>query len=124
MARRQFAAHMPEFLQIGLGVALGRLDAEGGQPALAATAGHDVTALHIFRQRKERLGGGIGAVDQSLIDAVIGHHGKTGAGKRIAKTSSSGGQIGVHQRKRNRLDVGSKCHVRPLPRILAVCQSP
>jgi N-acetyl-gamma-glutamyl-phosphate reductase len=46
------------------------------------------------------------------------------AGKRIAKTSSSGGQIGVHQRKRNRLDVGSKCHVRPLPRILAVCQSP
>ena len=39
-------------------------------------------------------------------------------------TVSGGSQIGVHQRKRNRLDVGSKCHVRPLPRILAVCQSP
>ena len=77
VARRQAAANVPEFLQVEhLGV-LGLFGAERGVTARAAAAFDLVGALDRVGQRKERLGHGLGLIDQILRDAVIAHHGKT-----------------------------------------------
>ncbi len=50
MASGQVAAHVPEFLEVGPGLAFGGLDAERGVTALAGAAFNQVLALDVLRQ--------------------------------------------------------------------------
>ncbi len=106
MARRQVAADVPEFLEVLVRRALGRLDAEGGVAALAAAALDEVPPLDLFGQGEEGLGARDGAVDQVRRQVVVGHHGEAIAGERCAQLLREPLEIAVVELERDRLDAG------------------
>ena len=69
----KLAPDVPEFLEVRRRPALGGLDPERGIAARPAAAGDEVGALGLLGQREERLGLGLGAVDQILRNPVIAH---------------------------------------------------
>src|SRR5690606_267404 len=73
---RDLAADVPELLEVGILRALRRLHAERRVAARAAAAGHVVPLLRFFRQREQRLEGGVGLVDPFLRDAVVADAGE------------------------------------------------
>ncbi|MNN75837.1 hypothetical protein D3C81_1921650 [compost metagenome] len=91
----QFAADVPELLQVHGGGALGGFDAEGGQAARAAGAGLVILTLHVFGQGEEGLGVGDGGVDRRLIQAVVGDHGEAVAREGGAQGVGEGLEVGV-----------------------------
>ncbi len=101
-----------------MGRALGGLDAERGQPALAAAAGHDVAALDRFGQREQRAGRGERPVDDGVGDAVVGDDGEAGAAEGVAERGRGGGGVALDQAERDRRDIGDghgrlRCGQRP-----------
>ncbi len=72
-----FAADVPELLEIEVLGVLGGLDAERRIAARTTAARDVVFALHVFRQCEEALEHVVGTVDQGLRDAVVADAGET-----------------------------------------------
>jgi hypothetical protein len=85
MAFGQFAADVPELLEVVHRGVLGPLDAERGVAARAAAAFDLVGLLDLLRQREEGLGERFGARDQVGRDAVIADDGKAVLAERPAE---------------------------------------
>src|SRR5204862_5201648 len=79
VAGRQFAADVPELLEVVGGGPLGRLDAEGGVAAGAAAVGQAVFQLHRLGQGEQGVREVLGPFDQLGRNAVVGDDGETEA---------------------------------------------
>ena len=104
MALRQFAARVPELLEIHGRRALGGLDPERRQAARSARTRLMVQALHLFRQGEEGLGVVDGRVDDLLVQPVIRDHSEAIAFERGAQLIAEALEVGVVARHRNGLD--------------------
>ena len=91
----QIAADVPEFLEVVRRVALGGFDPERGVAARAAGAGDGVAALNLFGEDEERLGLGLGAIDQRLRDAVVGDDREAGIAEAAAEFVGETGRVAV-----------------------------
>ena len=103
VAGRQVAAHVPEFLQVMVGRALGCLDPERDVAALAALADH-VLSLHVLGQGEEALGGVDGVVDPGLRHVVVGYRREAVSPEAVAERPGEGLEVGVVERERDGLD--------------------
>jgi hypothetical protein len=113
MAGRQVAAHVPEFLQVEVAGALGRLDAERDVAALAALA-DGVLLLDRVGQGEEPLGRVDGRVDLRLVQIVVAEHREAVAAEAVAQGLRETGEIGVVGLERNRRDGGQGHGTSPL----------
>ena len=102
----QLAPDMPEFLEIDRARALGDLGLEGGVAARAAAARLVIAAL-LFLGQVEQIGGlRPGAVDQPLVDAVIGDDREAEPLERPAERRGEAFGIGRLLCERQRGDLG------------------
>ena len=104
-ARRQRAAGVPEFFQVGLGLTLGVLGAEGGVAALASAWRVMIFFLGLAGQGEESLRGGEIVVDGFLGNRVAGDHGKAGLAERAAEGRGEGGLVGMPERIGDRFEI-------------------
>ena len=112
--RRQVATRMPEFLQVdGAGV-LRRFGPERRVAARAAGAGDMVAALDVVGQREERLGRRGRAVDQALVEPVVGHDREAVSAERCAQRLRERAGIGG-QANRHRFDPRRRLPHVPMP---------
>ncbi len=92
---RDFAADVPELLQVRVFRVLGGLDAERRVAARAAGARLVVFHLDVFRQREEGLGGVVGALDQLVGDAVAADAAEAPLAVGGAQFGHEGGAVGI-----------------------------
>jgi hypothetical protein len=104
VALGQFAAHVPEFLQIDRRCALGRLDPEGGEAARAAGARLMVFALHRLGQGEEGLGVVQRRIDHRPVQPVVGDDGEAVSLEGGPEPVGEGLEVGIVKRHRNRFD--------------------
>ena len=109
MSGRQVTPDMPELLEIGAERALGSLDAEIRHATLATTAKNDIGGFYILGQREKGASRRQCAINNLLRNAMVRHHGETGASKGIAKSRRRRDRIMVDKTEGNRLYVG-KAH--------------
>ena len=106
--RAQFAADVPEFLQVDHARALGDLGLERRVAARAAAARDEIAALLLLGQREELRGHVPGAVDQVLRDAVVADDREAEALERPAEILREAFGIAVLILQAERRHVGGK----------------
>lgn len=109
MSWRQVTPDMPELLEIGTERAFGSLDAEIRHATLATTAGNNIGGFCILGHREKGASRKQCAINHLLRNAMVRHHGETGASKGIAKSRRRRDRIMVDKTEGNRLNVG-KAH--------------
>src|SRR6185503_16052883 len=93
VAGRQFAADVPEFLEVVRVRTLGGLNPERRVAARAAAAGDEILALHLLGQREELFRLALGSMDQLVRDAMVADNGEAILLEALAKPVGKG--VGV-----------------------------
>ena len=98
------AADVPEFLQVGVGRALGGLDPERRVAALAGAAGDPIAPLDRIREREEGLGAVLRGRDQAGVEPMVGDDGEAIALERGAERIGESIEILPMKAKRDGLN--------------------
>ena len=98
MALGQFAAGVPELLQVDGGGTLGGLHSEGGQAARPARARLVVGALDLLGQGEEGPGVVDGAPDHPVVQTMVGDDGEAVSLEGCAQVVAEALEVGVETR--------------------------